>query len=97
MGKKPQQDEPPPFDQALEQVEQIISRIESGEIGLERSITEYERGAALIRSCRETLRRAEQRLQDLTAQMQAETGPAEKAADSSPDEGDAPDDEEAPF
>ena len=60
------------FERAIEQVEQIIERIESGEIGLERSVTEYERGVALIRRCREALSNAEQRVEELTARMQAD-------------------------
>lgn len=56
----------------MAQLEQIIERIESGEIGLEKSISEYERGVGLIRRCREVLERAEQRVEELTSQMQAE-------------------------
>jgi len=53
-------------------VEGIIERIESGQIGLERSLAEYERGVALIKRCRQVLDRAEQRVEELTAQMQAD-------------------------
>lgn len=59
------------FERAVEQVEKIIEKIESGEIGLEASITEYERGVALIRRCRQVLERAEQRVDELTGQMNA--------------------------
>jgi exodeoxyribonuclease VII small subunit len=59
------------FERAVEQVEKIIERIESGEIGLEASITEYERGVALIRRCRAVLERAEQRVDELTGHMNA--------------------------
>jgi exodeoxyribonuclease VII small subunit len=69
----PPADQSPTFDDALEEIEQIVARIESGEVGLEKSISEYERGAALIKACRETLQRAEQRVRDLTAQMQADS------------------------
>lgn len=57
----------------MAQLEEIIERIESGQIGLEKSITEYERGTALVRRCREVLERAEQRVEELTSQMQAES------------------------
>lgn len=57
------------FEEALEQVEAIIEKVESGQIGLEDSIAQYERGAALILRCRKILDRAEQRVQELTAQM----------------------------
>lgn len=61
----------PSFEQAVQQLEQIIERIESGQVGLEQSISEYERGVALIKRCRQVLDRAEQRVEELTAQMQA--------------------------
>jgi exodeoxyribonuclease VII small subunit len=60
------------FEQAIVQLEEIIEKIESGQIGLEKSISEYERGVGLIRRCRQVLDRAEQRVEELTAQMQAE-------------------------
>lgn len=54
-----------PFEEALSQLESIIERIEAGEIGLEQSLLEYERGVALLKRCREVLTRAEQRVQEL--------------------------------
>jgi len=60
------------FEQSLAEVEAIIRRVESGEVGLEDSIVQYERGVALIRQCRETLDRAEQRVVDLTSQMNSQ-------------------------
>ena len=61
------------FEQAMAQVEGIVQRIESGEIGLEQSLAEYERGLALLRQCRSVLERVEQRITDLTSAMQAES------------------------
>lgn len=62
----------PDFEQAITQLEEIIERIESGQVGLEKSISEYERGVGLIRRCREVLERAEQRVEELSVQMQAD-------------------------
>ncbi len=59
----------PTFEQALEEVEAIVRRIESGEVGLEQSIVQYERGVELLKRCRSVLDRVEQRVTDLTAQM----------------------------
>jgi exodeoxyribonuclease VII small subunit len=77
---RPQPDPVPPtaqdFDRALGEVEKIIERIESGQIGLEQSITEYERGARLLRQCRDRLVKAEQRVKDLTEQLRAEAASA---------------------
>ncbi|MFN0012868.1 MAG: exodeoxyribonuclease VII small subunit [Phycisphaerales bacterium] len=62
---------PPDFEQSLAEVEAIIQRIEAGEVGLEQSIAQYERGVQLIKNCRAVLDRVEQRVADLTAQMKA--------------------------
>jgi exodeoxyribonuclease VII small subunit len=76
VSTTPSQPVPPPdtpdFEQALGQLESIIERIESGQIGLEKSIAEYERGVGLIRRCRQVLDRAEQRVEELTSQMQSD-------------------------
>ncbi len=91
--------EPPDFDQALAEVEKIIARIESGEIGLEQSIAEYERGATLLRVCRERLVKAEQKVRDLTAQLQTDaTGrTASPSGDDRSAGGDGNGDKDAPF
>ena len=75
-AKKPARDDPDPpaepsFEDAIEQVESIIERIERGEQGLERSITDYERGAGLLKRCREILARSEQRIQEIEADLSA--------------------------
>ena len=53
------------FESMIESLEQIIERIEGGEVGLEQSIAEYEKGMALIKRCREVLKKAEQRVEEL--------------------------------
>lgn len=71
MSTSPRKSEPSPpaespgFEASLVQLESLIERIESGEIGLEQSIAEYERGIALISRCREILEKAEQRVEEL--------------------------------
>ncbi len=61
--------QPPDFEHAIAEVEAIIQRIEAGEVGLEESIVQYERGVQLIKGCRAVLDKVEQRVADLTAQM----------------------------
>lgn len=61
----------PDFERSIAEVEAIIQRIEAGEVGLEESITQYERGVGLIRQCRAVLDKVEQRVADLTQQMKA--------------------------
>ena len=53
------------YEQAIEQVEAIADKIEAGEIGLEDSVEQYERGVALIKRCRSILEQAELRVQKL--------------------------------
>jgi exodeoxyribonuclease VII small subunit len=67
------------FEDALARLEEIIGRIESGEVGLEKAIGEYERGVALIRRCKDILQKAEQRVDELTRPPQA-GGPAGPAS-----------------
>ena len=56
---------PVSFENALQQLEQIVSRLESGELPLEEALNEFERGVQLARSGQQTLQQAEQRVQIL--------------------------------
>lgn len=68
MARRKQSDSAPlQFEQAIEQLERIIQRIESGEAGLEQSLAEYETGMQLIHHCRSILDRAESKIEKLTA------------------------------
>lgn len=51
------------FEEAVEELEGIIERMERGETGLEESLKEYARGDMLIRRCQQILSAAEQRVQ----------------------------------
>lgn len=53
------------YEEAIAELESITDRIEGGEIGLQQSVEEYERGVALIKRCRELLGEAEQRIEEL--------------------------------
>lgn len=67
---------PERYEEAAAELESIIDRIESGEIGLEESVRAYERGAALVRRCRAILERAEQRIEELDTREPTDPGPA---------------------
>lgn len=83
------------FEKSLEELESIIARIESGDVGLERSIGEYERGVELIRRCRAILEQAEQRIEQLNlSELEAAVGSSGDGPED--DEGDD-DAEESPF
>lgn len=85
------------YEEAVALLESIIDRIESGEAGLEESIKEYERGAALIKRCRSILDRAEQRIEQLDASSIASTGSSDRGEEAGFGQGDGSDLEEAPF
>lgn len=55
------------FEDAIEQVESVIERIESDEAGLEQSLTDYERATKLISRCRSILEAAQKRIVELTS------------------------------
>ena len=53
------------FEAALSELEDIVSRLEQGEVDLEDSIALYERGAALKLHCEKKLKGAEARLEKI--------------------------------
>ncbi|HPQ95247.1 MAG: exodeoxyribonuclease VII small subunit [Thiothrix sp.] len=50
------------FEAALGELEQLVLRMEGGELSLEDSLREFERGVQLIRRCQSVLQDAEQRV-----------------------------------
>jgi exodeoxyribonuclease VII small subunit len=65
MAKKTQAP-PKNFEEALAELEKILSDIEGSEIGLEESLSRYERGTFLIQHCREILSSAQKQIDLLT-------------------------------
>ncbi|WP_368913540.1 exodeoxyribonuclease VII small subunit [Mixta calida] len=63
MPKKAEQ--PISFETSLQQLEQIVTRLESGDLPLEEALNEFERGVQLARVGQKTLQQAEQRVQIL--------------------------------
>ncbi len=56
------------FEQALEQLETTVGRLEEGELPLEEALALFESGVALSRECSATLEAAEQRIEVLLAE-----------------------------
>lgn len=50
------------FEASLQELEQIVTRMEQGQLSLEQSLTAFETGVKLTRNCQETLKKAEQRV-----------------------------------
>ena len=67
--KKPTKPKPESlsYEQAAEELEQILQHIESGEIELEEAMTQWKRGTQLIQRCRAILDAAEQELKEVAA------------------------------
>ena len=56
---------PATFETALSELEQIVTRLESGDLPLEEALNEFERGVQLARQGQVKLQQAEQRVQIL--------------------------------
>ena len=49
------QSEPASYEAALEELEQLVARIESGQLPLDQMLAGYQRGATLLAFCRQRL------------------------------------------
>ncbi|MDD2768467.1 MAG: exodeoxyribonuclease VII small subunit [Methylococcus sp.] len=56
---------PPSFEEALAELEQLVERMEQGNLPLEESLKLFERGVELTRTCQKSLQDAEQKVQIL--------------------------------
>jgi exodeoxyribonuclease VII small subunit len=55
---------PPPvdFERSLDELEQLVARMEGGELSLDESLASFERGIGLYRHCQQSLELAELRV-----------------------------------
>jgi len=67
------------FEQAIKELTNIVQRIEQGEIALQESLQQYERGMALIGHCRTILQQAEKRIEKISKEETSETRRQETA------------------
>ncbi len=74
-----------PFDKALDELKDVVARLEEGGLPLEESIALYERGAALHEHCGKLLDAAELRVQQL---VDGAGGGSPRVMDLRPDEAD---------
>ena len=66
MAKKDKQDFN--FERALENLEQLVSSMESGDLSLEDSLKAFETGIKLTRECQTALKEAEQKIRILISE-----------------------------
>ena len=77
MTKKTSQ---PDFEKALSELESLVDNLEKGELPLEETLKQFERGIELTRCCQKALKSAEQRVEILLAGSETEkTEPYDEA------------------
>ena len=67
MSTRKGEKEPKPvdFETALRDLEEIVERLEQGDLPLEESLAAFERGVLLTRTCQVALKEAEQKVEIL--------------------------------
>jgi exodeoxyribonuclease VII small subunit len=56
---------PPDFEGTLAELETIVDRLEQGELSLDESLQQFERGVQLTRQCQSALKQAEHKVEIL--------------------------------
>ena len=65
--QKPKKDiEKMSFEDAIKELTSIVGKIEQGQVPLQDSLEQYEKGMALIKHCRTILQKAEKRIEKVT-------------------------------
>ena len=74
MAKKPITEQPAfDFEKSIEELEQLVGKMEQGDLTLEQSLKEFERGVELTRHCQKALQEAEQKV-EILLQKSADAG-----------------------
>lgn len=72
-----------PFEEALEALEKVVERLESGELSLEDSLAAFEEGVKLVRFCNQKLTEVERKIELLVKDKEGklQLKPLEDAAE----------------
>ena len=54
------------FEEAMRELEAVVDKLERGDVALDASIALYERGAALKKRCEDELKRADEKVAQIT-------------------------------
>ena len=77
----------PDFEKALAELEQLVERLERGDLPLDEALKTFERGVALTRHCQTSLKAAQQKVEILLKKGgEAQLAPFTSADDSPADE-----------
>ena len=55
------------FEKSMTELQQIVMQLEKGELSLEESLKQFEKGITIARKCQDTLTQAEQKIEILSA------------------------------
>jgi exodeoxyribonuclease VII small subunit len=66
-----------PFEQALDELDALVRRMEAGELNLDEAVAAYRRGAELAKHCQGKLAIAEQEIRKLDGEMLTPLDPAQ--------------------
>jgi len=61
------------FEEAIKELTDIVGKIEQGQIPLQDSLEQYEKGMALIKQCRTILQKAEERIEKITKEEEEDS------------------------
>ena len=61
------------FEEAIKELTNIVGKIEQGQIPLQDSLDQYEKGMALIKHCRTILQKAEERIEKITKEKEQDS------------------------
>ena len=76
MAKKPAPQDASPvadFEQSMQALEDLVGKMEAGDMTLEESLAAYERGVGLYRHCQGALEQAELRVRQLSDPAKPDT------------------------
>jgi exodeoxyribonuclease VII small subunit len=65
------------FEEAIKELTSIVGKIEQGQIPLQDSLEQYEKGMALIKHCRAILQKAEKRIEKISKEEKSGAGSQE--------------------
>lgn len=74
---------PIPFEEALDELQRIVSSLETGQVSLEQSLAQFERGVSLVSHCKSLLDQAHQRVEIVVSRQASgavETAPFDVSA-----------------
>ncbi len=66
---------PEKFEEAFERLEEIVAKLESGDVALEESLDLYTEGMTLVKFCNQKLTVAREKIEKLSVKDDGETGP----------------------